>query len=760
VDEQAESLRYGNIGIMTDPDDDGTDIKCQLVNIFLWEFPKLCRNQTPHDDSNANTALKFYEYVLPVSEGEYRFGRKPFLKEDDQVHFNQRHQSELLHISYIKGLGSFNTEDAVKRLRRHNSPPPIKRLICDEEAERMANIAFGGASEADRKSYVHSYQQNWRDMSKTQTDFSELLQTDFVRYMVRDVTRKIPSVMDGLVESKRKVVYVVQQVMPNGEKMKTAQLGSETANRTNYHHDENTLSKGIVPLAADYTGAANLPLLVGEGQFGTREYDGKNFASPRYTHVRPHKNLHLLFKRRFELCLKHTEAEGQDVEFAFFVAPVIGYNAMQGTASGCRCMVHPRNVQSLVQLYKRRLHGELGSFHYADKDLLKPWYNGWDGSIEQNHNGKWVSHGCCHYKGKDRNGYAEYRVTTLPVTNGIQNTGNYEEQLGNWHKKGWIAHWQPKHTDEDICFAVYLSREQQEKADEKRNGVAEYLGLVQTVHKDTATALDEHGRVKDFGKGDQGFCAMMERHYEVALMKYHELKIKLEERAEQEFTKAKQRKEYAELLMADPEFLRQLEQNEEETNVLEDWGFNRIAGDGDGGYAHLLDMPTRLQFSNRFRSLLNDVDKKWTKWQRIHNKSAIGIWLDDLQHLEEGRQDERDNEYDVRDEGNHELPVAPSLSPSPNSDAEQELASDDNMSDDNNNNNNNESESSDAGSDDGGDTDNHTDLDHRYSACNADISLHLRLSRASPSRLFLLSFSTMNCTYRIGLRRMRYAEEW
>lgn len=461
VDEQAENLRYGNIGIMTDPDDDGTDIKCQLVNIFSWEFPKLCRNKNPHHHSNAKATLKFYEYVLPVSEGNYRFGRQPFLKEDDQVHFNQQNQSELLHISYLKGLGSFNTEDAVKRLHRHNSPPPIKQLTCDVGAEEMAEIAFGEAFEASRKSYVHSYQRNSRDMSKTQTDFSELLRTDFVQYMGRDVTRKIPSVMDGLVDSKRKVVYVVQRVMPNGEKMKTAQLGSETANLTNYHHDENTLSKGIVPLAADYTGAANLPLLVGEGQFGTREYDGKNFSSPRYTHVRPHKNLHLLFKQRFELCLKRTEAEGQNVEFVFFVAPVIGYNAMQGTASGSRCMVRPRNVLSLVQLYRKRLHGELNFFHCTHKDLMKPCYNGWNGSIEQNHNGAWSSNGCCHYEGKDRNDYAEYRVTTLPVTSGTQNTGNYEEQLGNWQKNGWIAHWQPRHTDEDICFAVYLSREQQ-----------------------------------------------------------------------------------------------------------------------------------------------------------------------------------------------------------------------------------------------------------------------------------------------------------
>lgn len=145
--------------------------------------------------------------------------------------------------------------------------------------------------------------------------------------------------------------------------------------------------------------------------------------------------------------------------------------------------------------------------------------------------------------------------------------------------------------------------------------------------------------------------------------------------------------------------------NEDETNVLENWGFNRIAGDGDGGYAHLLDMPPRLQFPKGFRSLLNDVDKKWTKWQRIHNKSAISIWLDDLQHLEEGRKDERDNEYDVRDEGNHELSGATSLSPSPNSDGEQMLASDDNMPDDNNSG----SASSDADSDD--DDDNDMDLD-------------------------------------------------
>lgn len=62
--------------------------------------------------------------------------------------------------------------------------------------------------------------------------------------------------------------------------------------------------------------------------------------------------------------------------------------------------------------------------------------------------------------------------------------------------------------------------------------------------------------MKDFDKDDQGFCAMMEHHFAVAWEKYHELKIKLEERAEQEFTKVKQRREYTELLMAEPEFLR------------------------------------------------------------------------------------------------------------------------------------------------------------------------------------------------------------
>lgn len=151
----------------------------------------------------------------------------------------------------------------------------------------------------------------------------EVLQHDYVRFMVTTGQRKIPCWMDGFLESHRKIVHTVHRHLAPGKGMKTAQLANLAANKTNYHHDEANMAKSCVGLAADFVGSSNLPLLKGEGQFGAREYDGRNFASPRYTHIRRSLEAGVLFKRWFDLVLARRNVEGEEVLLIQLVAQLV-----------------------------------------------------------------------------------------------------------------------------------------------------------------------------------------------------------------------------------------------------------------------------------------------------------------------------------------------------------------------------------------------------------------------------------------------------
>ena len=66
--------------------------------------------------------------------------------------------------------------------------------------------------------------------------------------------------------------------------MKVAQLGGETPGKTAYKHGEECMSKTIIGMAQDYIGSNNLPLLVPDGQFGTRDALGKDWWSSIPSH--------------------------------------------------------------------------------------------------------------------------------------------------------------------------------------------------------------------------------------------------------------------------------------------------------------------------------------------------------------------------------------------------------------------------------------------------------------------------------------------
>lgn len=87
--------------------------------------------------------------------------------------------------------------------------------------------------------------------------------------------------MDGFKPSQRKILFSCFKRNLKNE-IKVAQLAGYVAEHSAYHHGEMSLNATIVSMAQNYVGSNNFNLLEPLGQFGTRNMNGKDSASPRY----------------------------------------------------------------------------------------------------------------------------------------------------------------------------------------------------------------------------------------------------------------------------------------------------------------------------------------------------------------------------------------------------------------------------------------------------------------------------------------------
>lgn len=99
--------------------------------------------------------------------------------------------------------------------------------------------------------------------------YEEFVRKELIHFSFADNKRSIPSVIDGLKPSQRKVLFGCFKKKLDRE-MKVVQLAGYIADKTCYHHGEQSLYLTIVNMAQDFVGSNNVPLLTAAGQFGTR----------------------------------------------------------------------------------------------------------------------------------------------------------------------------------------------------------------------------------------------------------------------------------------------------------------------------------------------------------------------------------------------------------------------------------------------------------------------------------------------------------
>lgn len=314
---------------------------------------------------------------------------------------------------------------------------------------------------------------------------TEYYENDVPAYANYDNLRKLNGI-DGLKLSQRKVVYAAFKRCYNSW-LKTDTMCAQTQIDTNYIHGAANLEVVIDNMVANYVGANNYPLLIGNsGGFGCRI--SPRPSAGRYTRIHLADIAKKLFLEIDNEILEKQVFEGDEIEPKFFVPifPVMFLNGASGMSTGFSNEILPRNPVEVIEYIKKKITGT-----ERPRMQLLPWFKGHLGKVEFNKElNRNESFGVV-----TRNNTTSYTITELPIGTEYQ---KYVEFLDKLCDNGTIVDYDDKcdpKTDK-ILFNIKTTREFTKKhADERK--LYDAFHLVKSL-PEVLCCIDENNRVKEF----------------------------------------------------------------------------------------------------------------------------------------------------------------------------------------------------------------------------------------------------------------------
>lgn len=477
-DGEFATLNYSKVLIMTDADVDGMHIEGLILNFFDVAFPSLLRRP--------------FLYSMKTPIVKVQVGAAPALTFYDERMFAETTLPSNAHVKYYKGLGTSTRKDVLDDFGRK-----VVQYEWGESCGNSLSLAFDQKRAGDRKLWIDAYMSNpvyetcRRFLASDEPHHVVRLQTffdeQFVRYCVDDCQRSIPSIMDGLKVSQRKILYSMRQRRAS-EPIKVAQWAGYVAEKTHYKHGEQCLQETIIKMAQRFVGSNNVCLLTSDGQFGSRLSGGKDAASGRYIFSKLEPVHAALFPPSDDAVLDYRREENTTIEPVCYY-PCIPFLLVNGCTAGIgtgwSTFIPNYNIVDVIRSVRRWIDGE-------PLDELTPFYAGFQGSIVKTGDhafqttGVWREH-------KD-----EVHISELPV--GLW-TDKFKALLDEQENAKVFKRYTNNSSVDRVSFTI------------KKNAATDPFDagpLSTTVKTSNIALLDEHDRVKTFGSiGDvvSYFCA-------------------------------------------------------------------------------------------------------------------------------------------------------------------------------------------------------------------------------------------------------------
>lgn len=388
------SLRYGGVIALTDADTDGSHICSLILNIFHYFWPELL-------------AMGYLGFCsTPIVKVYQKKETLTFYTLNDYESWLEQNTTKQIKTKYFKGLGTSTAAEAREALE--NIDTKIITFDSDELVNQTVNLAFDKKQTNERKLWLMERYDPKANINRKLRDvsISDYINKELIHFSYYDNQRSIPNVMDGLKPSQRKILYTAIKYLTNSE-MKVAQFGAKVAEKTDYHHGEASLMGAIINMAQNYVGTNNINLLEPKGAFGTRLASGADAASPRYIFTQLSDIAKKIFDSRDSQLLNYLESDGMSIEPEWFapVIPMILVNGAIGIGSGFSTEVLQYNPVDICNYLSTMLEDNKPAKN------LKPWYRGFNGSIERLASGKYRTIGCYEFNDTKRS----LTITELPI---------------------------------------------------------------------------------------------------------------------------------------------------------------------------------------------------------------------------------------------------------------------------------------------------------------------------------------------------------
>ncbi len=280
-------------------------------------------------------------------------------------------------MKYYKGLGGHGQDELnhmAKSLLSH-----IIAIAHSDQDREAARIMYGKGT-ADRKRVLSDHtiiSYNPSLLGKKMVLFSEMLMRETKLFQIDTCNRKLPSPIDGMVDSQRKVLAGARLALSRGQEVLVYELTADVVKKEKYKHGNDPLNAAITMMAQNFVGSNNIPhLLAISYAFGSRTLGRDVTGSPRYIYLTYNKVMDLMFPAIDDLLLEYNKEEGTIVEPKYYV-PVLPMSILTTyttTAAGWKISSWARDFYTVVNNVRRMITFDYPSRGGAPMSMLgKPW---------------------------------------------------------------------------------------------------------------------------------------------------------------------------------------------------------------------------------------------------------------------------------------------------------------------------------------------------------------------------------------------------
>lgn len=497
--ENRKKLRYHHFVCVCDSDTDGYHITGLLYNFFHSLFPTVL--QIPG----------FFNFMrVPIVKINYKNKELSFFYQEQANEYIEKNNIKKDYVRYFKGLGTANNKDIKDDFGRR-----VVQLDIDDKTDKMMTNIFDKAHSEYRKKWLTSYKpredfpevKDYQLEKETVTDFLNL---ELINFSLDDCKRSIPSLIDGMKESYRKILFAAfkRNLNHKSKSLKVAQFAGYVAEHSGYHHGEMNLFETITKMAQRFVGSNNIPLLFNDGQFGSRLVSGgKDAANGRYIFTKLEQLTRLIFRQEDDNYLPDREEDGDTIEKEYYcpILPMILINpTAAGIGTGWSCNVPAYNPKDIIQWIKTWLTNIDEAEETKEKyQTLIPWYKGFKGQIEIE-DSVVTTYGVLS-KVKQN----VYRITEIPIGRKMYSIERYKEKLEDLKDDGIIdSIVSDDHTDEIVDFTIKCEKEPDHKS----------LGLVDTISTSNMVLFNMENKLKKYSNVEEileEYCTFRYKFYKI-----------------------------------------------------------------------------------------------------------------------------------------------------------------------------------------------------------------------------------------------------